>query len=259
MRSSVGLVVPTMGNRIDWLGRCLESIENQRVSVELVVVAADDSPSVSEVCSQYNCKLLFQPAHGLSAAVNFGWSHLIDSCGLLGWLGDDDYLLPGSLSAVVAAFEQNPSVAGVYGNVRYVSASDESLFTARPGRLGAAYSRVGKDLIPQPGSMLSKDFLAQSGFLDEGLSYAMDLDVFLRAMHFGGLAYVDRTLACFRLHETSITGLNTDSEESNRVRERYLSAGLRAAIRRLRPIIRVTDRAMYRYSRERFPRSRRLV
>lgn len=241
----VGMVIPTLGTRPDWLRGTLNSIVKQRgvdVDVVLVTPCPED---VRELAEENGATVLDSKTPGISAAVNEGWGKLVDSR-YLAWLGDDDLLAPNSLERSVTALEENPSYSATYGRVRYIDAENRTLFVTHPGRVASAYLPWGKDLVPQPGSLFRRSAIDQVGGLDHSLRYAMDYDLFLRLRSVGRLVYLPIEVAAFRLHSGSITGSNKSKGEADEVRARAHSAQVNRRRRAIRPLVSILDRGLYK-------------
>jgi hypothetical protein len=115
----------------------------------------------------------------------------------------------------------------------------------RPTRFAGPYLRIGKDLVPQQGSLLRASAVRQVGLLDEGLAHAMDMDLFLKLAKLGDLKYVPIEVGAFRLHGSNITITKPDGEESEVVRMRSLTPLGAHTVGFARPITRHLDRLIY--------------
>lgn len=242
---SVGIVVPTLGTRTEWLDGALATIVGQTGADVRVIVVTPNFAQVNAIAQRHGVEVLHSTTPGLSAAVNEGWGELSD-CEFLTWLGDDDLLAPGGVAASLDYLYKHPKAVATYGNVRYMDASGRTIFVTRPRQLAAAYLTWGKDLVPQPGSLVRRSALGETGALDTSLRYAMDLDLFLKLKVVGKVAYLDREVAAFRLHAGSITGSNNSSHEASEVRARYLGRRQGTFSNRSQPLFRMLDRVLYR-------------
>lgn len=219
-------VVPTLGERPDWLRQTLASVRAQDVPVDLRIVAPGSAP-IAEVCREYGAEAVICDEPGISRAINVGFEAGVDGRApthhYAAWLGDDDLLAPGSLRATVDALDMNPEASAAYGQCRFITADGETMWLFRPGPRAGRVSRRGINRIPQPGSLFRyKALLAVNG-LDETYRHAMDYDLFLRLQEMGPLQYVDRELAAFRVHDASTTVGKADYSETDRARGRFRS------------------------------------
>ncbi|MDL5352336.1 glycosyltransferase [Microbacterium sp. zg-YB36] len=237
------MVVPTLGTRRDWLIDALRSILDQETDVQPIVrVVAPDSAPIQDICDDLGVELLRSNRRGLSAAINDGWNSPHEA-EFVAWLGDDDLLAPESLLASTRHLEEHPKSPAVYGQVRYIDEDGATLWVQRPGIWGRWYFRVGKNLIPQQGSLFRWAAVQQIGGIDELYQSAMDQDLFARLQRRGRLHYVRRELAAFRLHASNITVTKGEggNDEGDEIRGRYFRRGYPV----IRSITRRTDRLIY--------------
>jgi GT2 family glycosyltransferase len=230
------MVVPTLGQRIEHLKLCLESIATQEVAGVDLVLVAPASPEVDALARQYGGRVVADPGRGISGALNAGFDAALPGTTYVSWLGDDDLLSPGSLAATTAALEAHPTASMVYGWCDYVDGSGTVVFSSRAGRLAALCITFAPNLVPQPGSLMRLADVQAVGGVDEDLMLSMDLDLFLRLRRRGRLIALPRTLASFRWHADSATVLSEEAsaEEADQVRMRYMPAMVVSLYRLLR-------------------------
>ncbi len=238
----VGIVVPTLGTRREWLTSAVESIERQGEPVELCIVAP---PAAVERLREWlpERRIVGEERAGIVAAIETGWDALAD-CDVLSWLGDDDELTPGSVSAALRHFSARRGATMVYGDYEFVDAGGRTQATVRPGRWAVAFLRVGQNFIAQPGCLYSRRAIAQSGGLSATLRLAFDAALHLQLGR--RAVYCPATLARVRVHDARLT-----------TKERCESASeLRAAVwgrsrflARLEPVWRYMGRVYYRFHR----------
>ncbi|MEU6094484.1 glycosyltransferase [Streptomyces sp. NPDC047079] len=219
----VRLVVPSNGERPEYLEQCLASVRRQREPVEVVVVGpARAQRALSAAAERHRCRFLVEEERGLSNAVNQAWRDAATE--YVTWLGDDDLLTEDSLAAACEALDRAPRAAMAYGRLRVIDADDRALYTLRPGTFASWFSRYGQNFVGQPGSLYRSSAVRRAGMLDPGLRYAMDFDLHLRMRQSGGMVYLPKVLGCFRVHSTSLTVTNPcPDDEGRRVMRRYLS------------------------------------
>jgi GT2 family glycosyltransferase len=142
---------------------------------------------------------------GLASAINQGLKAQPSRIVYSTWLGDDDFLEPGSMEQVLVQFDDFPDCSAVFGRCNYVDARGTVLFNQRAGRLASRLLLVGPDLVPQPGSVIRKRSFEQIGYLDEKFGLAFDYDMFLKLRKVGRLGFVNVTLANFTWHDDSLS------------------------------------------------------
>jgi len=204
----VGIVVPTLGARKEYLLECLRSIKyagTGEASAYVLIVAPE-----SFDCSEYKSLGLvhgsvYDPGQGLAAAINSGFSSLPDSIEYINWIGDDDLLATNSLDFTCSFLDQNPESLMLYGACDYIDSSGEVVWTNKSGSFAVNLLRFGPDLVPQPGSLFRRSSFWQVGGLDTSYRWAFDFDLFLKISKIGRVSYLSKTLASFRWHPESLS------------------------------------------------------
>lgn len=222
--AKVGIVVPTLGNRPDFLLESLMSIRHAG-DVFLAVVRPAQGDLSSEVRSLIDLEI-DDPGTGLAAAINKGLKALPEDISFVSWLGDDDRLT-GIGVRELADLAEKSGAAGVFGRCRYIDSLGNEVFVNRSGAWAVPLMLFGPQLIPQPGSLIRRSSLQSIGYLDESLKWAFDLEMFLKLRKQpGGLKFVPAVVSEFRWHDDSLTvGSRRGSvEEASRVRRTNLPA-----------------------------------
>ena len=228
MNSSVGIVVPTLGTRPDYLLRCLTSIRAAGGSlIHIVTPSSMDFASVIE--SDLFDAVIDDPGLGLAAAIDAGMHSFPDSVVFVNWLGDDDELVPGSLHRTVSVLEDDSRIALVYGGCEYIDSVGKRLWVNKSGMYAKYLMRFGPQLIPQPGALFRKDAYEQIGGLDRRYKWAFDLDLLIRLSRVGKLHFLPATLGRFRWHEGSLSvgGRQGSVREASEIRIAALPAVVR--------------------------------
>ena len=204
MNSSVGIVVPTLGTRPDYLRQSLTSIRAAGGSLIYIVVPSSvDFASVIE--PDLFDAVIDDPGLGLAAAIDVGMLSFPDSVVFVNWLGDDDELVPGSIHRAVSVLEDDSRIALVYGGCEYIDGVGKRLWVNKSGKYAKYLMRFGPQLIPQPAALFRRDAYEQIGGLDSRYKWAFDLDLLIRLSRVGKLHYLPTTLGRFRWHEGSLS------------------------------------------------------
>ena len=224
------IVVPTLGQRTEFLKRTLSSIADQGVPVDVVLVTPPTAQEARAIGATYGASLLDDPG-GLSAAINLGMSQAEAEHEFVNWLGDDDTLAEDSLLAVCSALDRDPRASAAFGRCLYVDEHDNPLWVSQAGRAAPRVITWGPNLVPQPGMLIRREAWLAVGGLDTTLKYTMDLDLLLRLKRWGPLVSVPRIVSTFRWHVESLTVAERDASlaESEAVKRRYLP-GVAAAL-----------------------------
>lgn len=226
------VVLPTLGDRLEFLRQTLDSVAAQRAEVDLtlVVVSPPSAQEARAIAQTYGAVLVDDPRAGISAAINRGLTAR-SSERYYAWIGDDDLFLPGGLALLQRLLEADRGAVVAYGGCAYVDGNGRTVWTSAAGRLATFLLPWGPDLIPNPAALIRLDALEAIGGFDEGLRFAMDLEAFLSLRRHGSFKASRTLVAAFRWHPDSLTVANRrdSSRESESVKRRHL-------IRPLRPL-----------------------
>ena len=228
MNQRVGIVVPTLGKRTEYLDQCLRSIRFAGDAHILLV-----APTSLDVTALISAGLIdsFVPDEGggLASAINQGAKALPDSVEHLNWLGDDDLLTPGSLRTCVELLDSKPDVVMCFGACEFIDSKGESVWENRSGQWAVPMLRFGPDMIPQPGALFRRSEFEAAGGLNTNFGWAFDFDLFIRLSKLGKMKYINQTLAKFRWHPESLSVEHRRQSvyEASEVRVSHLPVWLR--------------------------------
>jgi len=224
----VGIVVPTLGKRPDYLKQCLESIRAAG-DAHVCLVAPKDFDHQRFIAAGFAQQFVLDPGQGLSGAINAGIEQLPKEILYVNWLGDDDLLAPGSLSEASGVLDKELGTVLVYGSCDYVDPTGKVVWKNASGQWASALLHFGPDLIPQPGSLFRRAAFESVGGLSHSYDWAFDFDLLLKLKKIGKLRFLNQTLASFRWHPESLSvEYRTMSvAEASKVRVSHLPALLR--------------------------------
>lgn len=224
-----GIVVPTIGQRPDYLPLALRSIREAGPAYILLVgrVGFDYRDLKSAGLIDH---YLDEQDSGLAAKINFGIRSLPKEIEYITWLGDDDLLTPNSLRQSRAVIEGPDRPVLVYGGCEYIDPGGKKIFVNQSGNWAVRLLRFGPQLIPQPGSLFRRDAFEQVGGLNEDLGWAFDFDLFLSLSKLGVTSYIPQIISKFRWHPGSLSvSRRADSvKEASQVRVSHLPNGLKS-------------------------------
>jgi hypothetical protein len=224
----IGIVVPTLGTRPDYLNQALRSIRDAG-NCHIIVVA----PEPEMIKANYEPELIDQiiqdPKRGLAEAINTGMRSLPSSVLYANWLGDDDLLSPNSLTYASQVLANSTSTVCVYGGCSYIGPKGEILWINKSGKYARWLMRVGPQLIPQPGSLFTLKAFKKAGELDSNYRYAFDLDLLMKLTKLGRVAFIPMILSSFRWHDGSLSvgGRQGSVNEASNIRKENLPKILR--------------------------------
>ena len=201
----VSIITPSL-NQGRFIAQAIESVRGQDYPrIEHLVLDGGSSDGTLEVLARFpDLHWISEPDAGQTDAINRGFRMAAGE--ILAWLNADDLLLPGSVAAVVEAFRADPAAMMVYGDGDLI---DESGRTLQPFRFTEPFNlrRLVEvhDYILQPAAFIRRSALEAVDYLDEGLTWCMDWDLWIRIGQRFPVRYLPRRLAQARLHRDTKT------------------------------------------------------
>jgi hypothetical protein len=225
---AVGVVVPTIGERPQYLESTLKSIREAGESY-IVLVGRKSFDATSYQKSGLVDLYLDELETSVPNKINQGFRALPENIEYITWIGDDDLLAPGSLSVVVTALGTPEKPVLVYGHCQYIDSEGNNVLVKRSGSWAVPLLRFGPQLIPQPSAVFRRDAFEKVGGLSDKFQFAFDFDLFLKLTKLGKSVFVDQILSSHRWHATSLTySRRWDSvKEASAVRVSNLSLAIR--------------------------------
>ena len=236
----IGVVVPTLFSRSDYLRQSLEAI--QKAGDAYVILMGPDVEANSKDYKGLFDELLEEPKTGtLSEKLSFALSSFPENIDLITWIGDDDILAPGSLDFLKNEFRSDEDLSLIYGACDYIDSNGNKIGQNISGPWALALSKVGPFLAPQPGSLFRRKAFEAIGGLDSNLKLAFDFDLFLGLKKHGKAKYINKTLASFRWHEDSLSvgQRKTSVKEASIVRTKHASRWLRPLLTITNPLVEI--------------------
>ena len=221
------IIIATLGERKS-LKQTLKSIVNQKINdLEVkIVIPKDKTESLNQMAVEANLKnyeLIVDEGRGLSAAINQGFS-IDGDFEFFGWINDDDELTTNSLSRSINFLSSNSNKNAVIGNLGYLSSKSNKIITNRVSKINLFVSKIGPNVIPQPGSLIRKSAFNNKLLLNEKYKYAMDLDMWLRILTNGQIGIIKENQALMNWHYDSITISNRKKASIEAFQIRYRNA-----------------------------------
>lgn len=157
-----------------------------------------------------NKRVLHDVGGGISRAMNQGIEAATGA--IVAHLHSDDYYAdPEVLTTVKARFDAAEAAGApldwVFGNIQVLKDGELAPPYAMPPFSYRAFA-AGRASIPHPAVFVRRAAFARVGMFDEGLKYAMDIDLWLRLGAVTAPAVVDRPLTVFREHAGSVSSAN---------------------------------------------------
>lgn len=215
----VGIVIPTLFTRPDYLILCLEAVKKAGTA-EIVILGPKPPKELNYLLSEVDGFIEEPEGFGLAGKLDIALSSFSESVEYISWIGDDDLLTPNSLEITQGILDKNPEVVLVFGKCDYINAEGNKIGTNPSSWFAPRLMHFGPFLIPQPGSLWRRDAYLGCGGLNDSFKLAFDHDLFLRLHGYGKFRHTKQTLASFRWHADSLTvGNRKESvQEASRAR-----------------------------------------
>jgi peptidoglycan/LPS O-acetylase OafA/YrhL/glycosyltransferase involved in cell wall biosynthesis len=230
--ASVSIVIPTF-NREAWLAGALDSVLQQdHPNLEAVVVDDGSSDGTPRLLARYakrwpehRFRHLRQDNAGQATALNRG--NAAARGDLLGYLSDDDALLPGAVSRLASELA-DPGVAVAYPGYREVDGQGSVIDTIRPVEYSSKRALLLHDTVIGPGGIARRSALERAGGWDPSLRWLGDLVLWMGVGLSGRAVRVAEPLALWRRHPESATVQLSPEHAREHLRCVELGAGLDA-------------------------------
>lgn len=228
-------VVTVCYNAANHLGDALRSVDAQTwPDVEHLIVdgaSTDGTHSLLDSLPNPRRLVVSESDRGIYDAMNKG---LIRATGdVVGFLNADDFLASDSVLADIAhAFEEDPRLDIVYGDLDYVSASDTTR-TVRQWRSGSFQTSQLRHgwMPPHPTFYVRRSFLERVGHFDTRYRIAADYDFMMRCLAVPGVRvrYLERLIVRMRVggaSNASLRMLVRKSREDLQIMRRHRIGGV---------------------------------
>ncbi|MCI4645869.1 MAG: glycosyltransferase [Hyphomonadaceae bacterium] len=170
------------------LPSAVASLLAQDVDLRLALLDASGDARMAEALAPLQPLTAYHrtgPDAGQAAAIQEGWDAVEGE--VYGWLNVDDFLFPDALARVAATFEASPDCAAVTGQSILVTPEFHHL-GAHPSVAPPSALLLRSNTISQPSTFVRRDALAEVGWLNTGLHYTMDWDLWVR-LHLAGARF----------------------------------------------------------------------
>jgi GT2 family glycosyltransferase len=201
---AVGVVVPTIGERPQYLDSTLKSIREAGESF-IVLVGRKGFDASSYQKAGLVDLYIDEVETSVPNKINQGFRALPENIKYITWIGDDDLLSPRALGIAVQTLEKPEKPVLVYGHCQYIDSHSNHVLVKRSGRWAVPLLRFGPQLIPQPSAFFRRDAFEKVAGLSDKFQFAFDFDLFLKLTNLGKAVFIDQILSSHRWHATSLT------------------------------------------------------
>lgn len=204
----VSVITPSY-NQASYLEETIRSVLDQDYpNIEYIIIDGGSTDGSVDIIRKYESRLAYwisEPDRGQTHAINKGMEKATGK--YRAYLNSDDCYLPGALSQVVAAFQENPDVDLVYGRCRMVDRHGRTI-GQRAGDISNTDELLdlwrvwwgGRNFV-QPEVFWTARVAERIGPFREDLHYVMDYEYWTQIFQAGGESLkLDAELSAFRLH-----------------------------------------------------------
>jgi len=204
--SVVGVVVPTIGQRPQYIESTLKSI---REAGEAFVVLVGRKDFDGRKYAESGLVDLYVDEEGpsLPNKINQGFRALPEEIEFITWVGDDDLLSPNALVRAVEILNGPKKPVLVFGHCQYIDSEGSNVLVKRTGTWAVPLLRFGPQLIPQPSATFRRDAFDAVGELSDKYQFAFDFDLFLKLSKVGRGVFINEITSSHRWHDTSLTNI----------------------------------------------------
>ena len=224
----ISIITPTL-NQGKFIQQTINSVLNQNYpNLEYIVMDGGSSDETLGILRSYGKRLkwISQRDNGQADAINTGME--LASGEILAFINFDDYYLPGVFEMVARTFTRT-NCKWLTGDYRIV---DENDIDIQP--LTIFYKRFWRNFsspnllfilnyIVQPSTFWTRDLWNNIGLFDVSLQYALDYDLWNRAIKISRPYIIKQPLSAFRIHGSSKGGsmFQNQFDEELQVLKRY--------------------------------------
>ncbi len=238
----ISVVTPSF-NQSDFLEATLKSVIDQRYAdLEYVVIDGGSTDHSVSIIESYEAMLAYwvsEPDQGHAHALNKGFSRTTGD--LMCWINSSDLYYPWTFQIVAEIFTQFPGVEWIMGAISMVDVRGRPRVVAAQRGTNVYDVLAGRYryCVQQESVFWRRSLWERSGgYLDQRLTYAADLDLWLRFFRLAPLYRVGTLLGGFRVHEDSLGKAGDDlyGREAAEVYSRFVSSQDRTSLSRGRLI-----------------------
>lgn len=217
MSPQFSIITPVL-NMASHVSGCIESVKNQNVTIEHIIVdggSTDDTLEVVRDLQHPDLKIIEGPDNGQSDAINKGLK--MAKGRIFNWLNADDKLRAGALKNVLDLMEGNDVVIG---KCEHKTSTGKVIATGRTYCDSSVPKTMANYAMAQPSHFYKTSSVKELSGLNEALHYVMDMDLWFRYLLKNGsrrVAKTDSVLSDFLVHPES----KTSSQASAMKAEKY--------------------------------------
>ncbi len=195
----VTIVTPSF-NQARFVAATIESVLSQDYpNLEYIVMDGGSTDGTPGIVAPYGDRLTFisEKDRGQADAINKGFRMARGS--IVAYLNSDDLLLPGAVSAAVAALAENPEVGAVYGEGYRIDAAGDVIARFEITEPYNLWKLVNvSDYILQQTVFWRRGVFETIGFFDPDLHYGLDWEILIRTGKRYVMDYIPQFMGALR-------------------------------------------------------------
>jgi glycosyltransferase involved in cell wall biosynthesis len=179
------------------------------MNLEYIVIDGGSTDNSVDIIQKYASKISYwisEKDNGQSDALNKGLRRV--SGDIVAWINSDDWYEQGIFHEIAKQSKVHPGAVWLGNCMRHYEGKDKTRLIRAVDPTFYSMLRYWRVNFcpPQPSIFFSSKCLKSVGLLDEGLNYAMDLDLWLRIAQNFKFYYFDKTLSHYLIHDESKSG-----------------------------------------------------
>lgn len=204
----VTIVTPSY-NQGQFIEETILSVLNQTYkNIQYIVVDGGSTDQTMDIVYKYKDRIDFiihEKDKGQTDAINKGFR--LAKGELVGWINSDDILYPDCVEKIVELYNQNSKAVIYYHSFNDVIDENGSLVETYQHVIPDRKHLLNKNWnVIQQGSFYSRVIIEKVNYLDEGIYYCMDLDLWLKLLEHGSITCtISTAYSAFRKHNNSKT------------------------------------------------------
>jgi hypothetical protein len=196
----VSIVTPSY-NQAKYLEQTILSVLDQDYpNIEYIVIDGASTDGSVDIIKKYANKFSYwisEKDSGQADAINKGFARATG--GIIAWLNSDDYYLPGTVSAAVKVFEENPDAVLVYGNMLAVDENGKTFNTLTYKQL-TLEDLLCFQIIGQPAVFMRRSALQKTDGLNPAFHFLLDHLLWIQIAQHGHILHANQTWSAARYH-----------------------------------------------------------
>jgi glycosyltransferase involved in cell wall biosynthesis len=212
MKLKFSIIIPSFNQGV-FIAQTINSILNQSYqNFEILVIDGGSNDSTLEILKSYEDRIfwLSEKDKGQTHAINKGIA--LAKGDVIAYLNSDDYYAEDAFEKVASVFNQNDDVLWITGDYLIVDEDGKKIQSAIAKYKIFFRNHLSFNLLTvlnpiiQPATFLRRELINKTGLFNEGLSYTMDYEYWLRAIKTQKPYVLRHKLAAFRIHANSKGG-----------------------------------------------------